>query len=96
MADGAVGLGNEMPSPEPEPEPEWVPTSADVIGTYTSDGPGIGMGTFWSCSVTVSRAGMGKLECDIVDHWSEPSGSRTVRTDAAASSPAAHHQVLAC
>ena len=75
---------------QPEPEPEWVPTSADVIGTYTLGGPAIDAGTFWSCSVTVSRAGMGKLECDIVDHWSEPSGSRTVRTDATPSSLAAY------
>ena len=65
--------------PEPESELEWMPSSADVIGTYLSEGPGMDMGTFWSCSVTVSRAGGGKLDCDIVDHWSEPSGSRTVR-----------------
>lgn len=65
--------------PEPESELEWIPSSADVIGTYLLEGPGGDMGTFWSCSVTVSRAGGGKLDCDIVDHWSEPSGSRTVR-----------------
>jgi|EP01043_Picozoa_sp_COSAG02_P013715 hypothetical protein len=78
------------PEPEREPEwaipdPEWVPTSAEVIGTYLLKGPGSDLGTFWSCSVTVSRAGGGKLDCDIVDHWSEPSGSTTVRENAVAS-----------
>ena len=50
------------PEPESEPEPEWmtpdtewVPTSAEVIGTFLSKGPGTDLGTFWSCSVTVSR-----------------------------------------
>jgi hypothetical protein len=65
------------PEPEPEPKPEWVPEIAEVVGTYVLEGPGVAFGTFWSCSVIVSRAGGGRLDCDVVDHWTEPRGSRT-------------------